>query len=50
MNQILRIGGVAVLCTAALVSGCANYSNSGSVYAPGQAQREQTGQIGRAHV
>lgn len=46
MNQILRIGGVVVLAAAALVSGCANYSNSGSVYAPGQAQREQTVRYG----
>ncbi|WP_066732328.1 hypothetical protein [Cupriavidus sp. D384] len=46
MNQILRIGGFVVLATAALVSGCANYSNSGSVYSPGQAQREQTVRYG----
>lgn len=46
MYQILRIGGVAVLTATALVSGCANYSNSGSVYSPGQAQREQVVRYG----
>lgn len=42
MHQILRTGGIAALAAATLVAGCANYSNSNSVYSPGQAQREQT--------
>ncbi|GAA0830070.1 MAG: hypothetical protein CL858_06130 [Cupriavidus sp.] len=46
MNQILRLSGAAVLATAALVTGCANYSNSNSVYSPGQAQREQVVRFG----
>ena len=46
MNQILRLSGAAVLVTAALVTGCANYSNSNSVYSPGQAQREQVVRFG----
>ena len=46
MNQILRLSGAAVLATAALVTGCATYSNSNSVYSPGQAQREQVVRFG----
>jgi outer membrane lipoprotein SlyB len=44
--NIVRTGGVAVLAAASLVSGCASWSNSNSVYTSGQAQREQTVRYG----
>ncbi len=45
--NIVRTGGVAVLVAAKLlVSGCASWSNSNSVYTSGQAQREQTVRYG----
>lgn len=46
MTNIVRIGGVAVLVAASLVSGCASWSNSNSVYTAGQGQREQTVRFG----
>lgn len=43
LNKLLAAG----VCTAAaIVAGCAGPSSSGSVYTPGQAQREQTVRMG----
>jgi len=45
-NNMLRVGIVAGLAAATLVTGCATESTSNSVYSTGQAQREQTVRFG----
>ncbi|WP_423198450.1 hypothetical protein [Cupriavidus sp. H19C3] len=43
----IRHGGIAILAATTLVTaGCSSWSNSNSVYSPGQAQREQTVRYG----
>lgn len=47
LRSIARAFWLTVVCTGALaIAGCATPSNSGSVYTPGQAQREQTVRMG----